>query len=181
MTVREFWREVGFLPRVAVAVAALSLALNAGTYLGLRARGPLAGLYAVHLLVMLLLAALFVLYARAAVSRRGMSAGEAPKVHLPRVLPWGAVATAVYLGALFAYAFARYGEGGPEVVGGREVWVRPGGAVRALPPGELRAFERLELRLFSAGWLFFALVVAQAGHRVLARLRTLSAHRRAAT
>ncbi len=137
------------------------------------------GLYAVHLVVMLLGFVLFALmtYANlATMRRRGLIRTEGPP-NLP--LPWRlvrvAVASAVYLVALFWYSFSALGEGSPEVRDGQEVWVRASEVVRELRPGERLAFERRELRLFSAAWLFFALVIAIAGHRVLVRVRWLLA------
>ena len=180
MTVREFWRDSGGLARTALAVALFALALNAGTYVGLRARGPFAALHALHGVVILLGVALFFAVGwaelRSAGRRsRSIDPSPAPIVRLPRSLVAGAVGAGVYLAALVAYAAVAIGEGGADVRDGRDVWVHAGRVVRDLRPGERLAMERFELRIFSASWLFFTLVIALAGGRALARTRTVHA------
>ena len=174
MTLRKFWHESTFLPRAAVTVAVVSLAFNLGTYLGLRARGALAGLYALHIIVMLLVLATFLLTGYAnlqSVRGRTTDDWETLKPPLPSTLVWLAIGGAAYVVAMLAYAAITLGEGGLELQNGRHVWVRGGRIVRELGSREMGAFERFELRLFSAAWLFFAVVVALWSHRLVARLR----------
>lgn len=180
MTIRELWHDAGGFARTALAVALLSLAINAGTYLGLRARGPFAVLHAIHVVVILLGVAFVVVLGVAElrrVRRRWSSAGAPPTASapLPRSLVAGAVAAGLYLVALFAYAAVAIGEGGPELRDGRDVWVHAGRVVRDLRPGERFAMERFELRLFSASWLFFTLLIGLGGHRALASTRPVEA------
>jgi hypothetical protein len=174
MTVREFWHDSGSLARTALAVALLSLGINAATYLGLRARGPFSMLHALHGVVILLGVALFVAIGYAQLRkawRRWSSAGARPtaEARLPRILVAGTIVAGLYVVALFAYAAIAIGEGGPQLREGRDVWVHAARVVRELQPGERLAMERFELRLFSASWLFFTLVIALAGHGAVAR------------
>lgn len=175
VNVGEFWREAGSLARTAFVVAAVSLMLNVGTYFGLRARGPLQVLHALHLVVILLGVALVLVtvYTRLrAVGRRWTTgSGEPPSARLPRLLVAAAVGGVLYLIALMAYAGLVIGEGGPELRDGLEVWVHAGRVVRELRPGERLAMERFELRLFSASWFLFGLLIALASHSTLARGR----------
>ena len=95
---------------------------------------------------------------------------------------WGTVASLGYMLALFLGLFAVYGEGNAEVRDGREVWVVADSVVRALAPGAGRTFDARTLRLFSAAWLFFGLLIALTGHRVEERIREYrAAARQAAT
>ncbi len=66
---------------------------------------------------------------------------------------------------------ASWGDGGPDVIEGRSVWMRADRVVRVLRPGEAHDDATQELRLFSAGWLSFALMYAVAGHVVERRIR----------
>ena len=175
MTVRDLWREAGGFAKTAFVVAAVSLALNVGSYFGLRARGPFQALHALHWVVMLLgVALVFVIaYANVRKVRRRWTTGigEPPAAPLPRLLIAAAAAGGLYLVALLGYGGLVIGEGGPDRREGREVWVHAGRVVRDLRPGERLAMERFELRIFSASWFFGALLIALIGHSALARGR----------
>jgi len=175
MSVREFWREAGSLARTAFLVAAVSFVLNVGTYFGLRARGPFQVLHALHVVVMLLGVALVLVtaYTRVRTVGRRWTTGiaEPRRARLPRLLVAAALGGGLYLVALLAYAGLVIGEGGPETRDGRDVWVHAGRMVRELRPGERLALERFELRIFSASWFLFGLLIALAGHSALARGR----------
>jgi hypothetical protein len=141
------------------------------------------GLFAlVHLAIMTLG---FLLFARIAVHHRlsRRAGGWRPdSTPLPRQLLWGAVASLGYMLALFLGLFAVYGEGSAEVRDGREVWVIGDSVVRALAPGSVATFDARTLRVFSAAWLFFGLLIALTGHRVEERIREYrAASRQAAT
>jgi hypothetical protein len=173
--VREFWQEAGGFAKTALVVAAVSLALNVGSYLGLRARGPFQALHALHWVVMLLGVGLVfvIVHAKVRTARHRWSTGigEPPAPPLPRSLVVAAAGGGLYLVALLGYAGLVIGEGGPDLRDGREVWVHAGRVVRELRPGERLAMERFELRIFSASWFFAALLIALIGHSALARGR----------
>ena len=182
MTIRDFWRSTFIAPRVAIVCAATAGVLNVSSYAGLGVSWA-GGLFAlVHLAIMALG---FFLFARIAVHHRlsWRASGWRPDTSpLPRQLIWGAVASLGYMLALFVGLSALYGDGSAEVRNGREVWVAGDSVVRALAPGSVATFEARTLRVFSAAWLFFGLLIALTGHRVEERIRDYrAAARQAAT
>jgi hypothetical protein len=164
----DFWRATFTIPRVALVCAVVAGALNVGSYVGLPMSGPLA---VVHLAIMACGVALFCrigLHHALAWHAKGVRPSTRA---LPWRLIWSTVAAAGYL-AVVALAFvAAYGEGSAEVRGGREVWVNGGEVVRTLVPGSVAAFNVWMLRVFSAAWLFFGLLIAVAGDHIEQRIR----------
>ena len=177
MTIREFWDATFGMPRVALVCAAVASVLNLASYAGLNMSGVGGGFALIHVVVMALG---FVLIARLiqhhflAVRAAGVQPDTTP---LPRRLIWGTVAAGGYLLMLFVTLLAIYGEGYPELRGGREVWIGPGSPPRSLAPGSIAAFEARGLRLFSAAWIFFALLIALTGHRIQEKIRGYQAAR----
>ena len=175
MTIRDFWRGAGRLSRAALICAALSALLNVASYAGVTMASAGGSLAVVHLAIMALG---FVLFAR--IWHHHSLAWRQPAVRpdrppVPARLGWAAAASLVYLLVLFTWLFAAYGEGAPEVRDGREVWVAAGVVVRKIAPGTIARFEAHTLRLFSAAWLFFGLLIALSAHTVDARLRAYEA------
>ena len=165
---------------VCVAAAAL---LNLSSYAGLRMSWAGGVLGLVHLALMALG---FVLFARIAVHHRlSWRAGGwrlQSTTPLPPLLVWAAIASLVYMVALFFGFVGVYGEGSAELRNGREVWVAGDSVVRALPPGSVATFDARMLRVFSAAWLFFGLLTALISHRVEERIHEYrAAERQAAT
>ena len=187
MKVQEFWSEVTSLPRAALVCAGFALAVNLGTYVGLRATGPFESVLLLHGAVMLLIAAAMIRLvldrwaaqrARDAVGgaahapptgsfawRRAQhdaaddAAWGAPHAPLPRSLVRAAIGGGLYVVLLVVYVAMVVGEGSPEHRDGREVWVRAGQIVRDLRPGEAAAFDRAILRVISAVWFAVSLVL----------------------
>jgi len=129
--------------------------------------GPLVML---HLATMALMAILFVrtaVHHRLGFRARGVRPARPP---LPPALIWLACGALAYFLLVFLLPFATHGEGWAELRDGREVWVTRDSVVRALPAGSVAAFDSALLRAFSAGWLFFGLLVALASHIVEARI-----------
>jgi hypothetical protein len=157
--------------------AVLAGFLNAGSFVGLTMGSAGGSVGLVHLAVMALGITLFL-----RVAYHQLFALRYPRVQpatnsLPSGLVWGAVASLCYTMAMVAWLVIRFGEGGAEVHDGREVWVNGGRIVRDLPPGSVAAFAEWTLRVFSASWLFFALLIALIGHRVEERIRGYRAAR----
>jgi hypothetical protein len=100
-------------------------------------------------------------------------------IALPRRLIWGTVASAGYLAVVVLVFIAVYGEGNAEVRDGREVWVNGHSVVRTLAPGSVAAFNAAMLRVFSAAWMFFGLLIAGTGDRIEQRIRAYRAAARA--
>jgi hypothetical protein len=177
LTIREFWMRTHTLPRAALACAAISAALNVSSYAGLRMNWAGGVLSVVHLAVMALGLALFVRsgYERTlSVLRRRAHVDGDP---VPRGLIWLTVASLAYLVALLIGIAVVYGEGFAEVRDGREVWVVGSSVVRTLPAGSVDAHHARSLRIFSASWVFFGLLVALLAHRVEDRIRALRRER----
>ncbi len=177
-SLREFWRDAHPLPGAARLGAGVAAAANAGSYAGLAMRGEYAWLGTMHVVVMLL--------GLITVLRLGLHHYLAVRTFGTRVtaapLPRGAVALTIcallYMLGVIVWLVVTHGEGGPELRDGREVWVLHGRVVRALPPGSIATFATHELRLFSASWLFFALVLAWTSLTVESRIRAYRASRR---
>lgn len=151
-------------------VAAIAAAANVGSYAGLSMRGQYSWLGAVHGIIMLLGLMTFLRvglhhYLAVRAFRTRVSSAPLPKHAL--LLTIGAL---LYVLGVVAWLIVTYGEGGPELRDGQEVWVNHGRVVRALPPGTIAEFATHELRLFSASWLFFALALAWTGHVVESRI-----------
>jgi hypothetical protein len=134
--------------------------------------GPLG---VVHLAIM---ACGFALFGRIGLhhSRVWRANGLRPSTRaLPSRLVWSTVAAAGYL-AILAVAFvAVYGEGNAEVRGGHEVWINGNSVVRTLAPGSVEAFNAWMLRVFSAAWVFFGLLISVTGDRIEQRIRAYRA------
>jgi hypothetical protein len=99
---------------------------------------------------------------------------------VPKVLIVANALAFVYLLGLFVWMFASYGEGSPAYRDGHEVWVVGGNVARTLSPGSVDTYAARELRLFSAAWLMFSLMIVWSGHVVDGRLRGYRAARQAA-
>jgi hypothetical protein len=174
VTIREFWSRAYTLPRAAIVCAAIAALLNALSYFGFTMNWA-GGLGAIHVAIMLLgLAALV----RAGYER--MRSAFRRKVRpdpdpLPKGLIWLTVASLAYLVALIIMLAAVYGEGFAEVRDGREVWVVGNSVVRTLPPGSVAEHNARSLRIFSASWLFFGLLMALLSHRVEERIHGVRA------
>lgn len=181
MTIQDFWRSTFTAPRAALVCTAIAGVLNLGTYAGLRMSWAGGAFALVHLAI---IALGFFLCARITVHHRlsWRAGGWRPDTTpLPRRLIWGVVASLGYMLALLLGLFAVYGEGNAEVRNGREVWVAGDSVVRALAPGSVAMFEARTLRVFSAAWLFFGLLIALTGHRVEEKIREYRAAARQAT
>jgi len=177
---RDFWRPTFLLPRAAMCVAALAALLNLASYAGLTMRGPFEPIVAVHLVVMVLGFALFVrilFHHVVAVRALGVRVRSSP---VPKALIVATVLALVYLLVLSAWVLVTYGEGSPVYRDVQEVWVVGGNVARTLSPGSVETYAARELRLFSAAWLMFSLLIAWAGHVFDGRLRGYRAARQAA-
>ena len=169
VTVREFWDSTFAAPRAALACAAIAATLNVGSYAGLGMSFAGGAFAIVHLVIMALGFALFV-----RISQHHMLAiravGVRPETTVrPARLVWATVAALAYV--LFLGLFAAYGEGNAEFRGDREVWVVRDSVVRVLNPGSVAVFDARSLRLFSAAWLFFGLMIALTWHRIEEKIR----------
>jgi hypothetical protein len=171
MSLVEFWRRAATLPRMALGLAALSAGVMLGTLFGLRATGPGLALYAMHFGVMglglLLFGQVVLHHFRSATP----AAGEQAQVEIPRALQLLTGVALVLCVLLFVTTFSPYGEGGPELRGGRYFWIRNGRPVRALSLEQYTVFQGSLLRAFAAAWLTFSLLIAWAGQVVSARRR----------
>jgi hypothetical protein len=180
MTIREFWDVTFMVPRLALVCAAIAGALNLASYAGLGMSGVGRAFALVHIVVMVLGFVLFVQLIQHHVLAVRAAGVQPDTTALPTRLIWGTVAAGVYLLILLLALFAIYGEGYPELRGGREMWIAPDSPARPLAPGSIAAFEARGLRVFSAAWLFFALLIALTGHRVQEKIRGYQAARRQA-
>lgn len=168
--IRPFWSDTNWISRAALVCAAGAGLAHLGSFFGLAMRGDFVWIVGFHLAVMLLG---FLLFFRIGyhhvLAVRHLSVRPAGSRVLKSLI-WCSGGAFVFFTVVFFSAFA-YGEGHPEVREGLEVWVRDYEAVRVLEPGSVRAFEARELRVFSAGWVFFSLVIALAAHAVERRIK----------
>ena len=176
MSVFDYWRANTWLTRAAMILALLSVLALVGTTMGLTATGPFTGIFALHLTAMLLMGILFV-----RIGQHHRLRHKYPRVPLDAVwVPsWLKLLTVIALLAFvitFFRSFYTYGEGGPVQRGSLYVWAHEGSPDRAMSAEEVRAFDANLLQVFALGWLFFALVVAWAGHVVMSRVRQLRTH-----
>ena len=177
-SIREFLVNTTVLARLALGVALAAGTANAASFVGLTMR-DFEAIAVLHIFVMTLG---FILFARIALHHS--LSWRFPRANvrdrkIPRWLFWSAAASLAYVVAMFA-SMGRYGDGNAEVRDGREVWVRPDSTMVELPSGSVSAYARQELRLFSAGWLFFALGIAATSHVVEYRIRQLREYQRVA-
>jgi hypothetical protein len=84
------------------------------------------------------------------------------------------VISLVYVVLLTAVQLSTWGEGGAVERQGRHFWQRNGSVIRELTEAEYRSFSTAFLRVFSAGWLFFAVALATWNHNLLHRRRRLA-------
>jgi hypothetical protein len=171
VTVREFWDSTLAAPRVALACAAIAATLNVGSYAGLGMSFAGGAFAIVHLVIVLLGFALFVRIAQHHVLAIRAGDVRPETTARPARLVWATVAALAYVLVLFLGLFAAYGEGNAEFRGGREVWVVRDSVVRVLRPGSVAVLDARSLRLFSAAWLFFGLMIALTWHRIEERIR----------
>ena len=171
MTIVEFWRRTYKLPRAALLCAAIAIVLNIGSYIGLTIRSAGGSPMAVHALILVLAVVFMGRAALESVLTLRKPGLEVDGVPIPRSLVWLAVGALVYTIATVAHIAVVYGEGSAELRDGREVWVVGNAVVRTLPPGTVQAHAAASLRIFSAAWLFFALLIALRGHHVEQRIR----------
>ena len=167
---------------MALMCAAVAAALNLGSYAGLGISFGGGVFTIVHLAIMalgLILFALIGVHHRLSWRAGGWQPDTTP---LPARLIWGTVVSFSYMLVLLLGVSSMYGAGAAEIRNGREVWVVGDSVVRALAPGGVATYDARSLRVFSAAWLFFGLLIALAGHRVGERIREYrAAERQAAT
>ena len=152
--------------RLALVCAALAMALNLASYAGLAMRGPFAFLAIVHVMIMGLGFFLFgrVIYNGKFAWRTSPNPPSSTRV--PKSLLWATVFSFVYFVVMFFGAWALYREGNAEFRGGGEVLVARDSVLAILPQGTVAGYAARELRIFSAGWIFFALTIAIGSHYV---------------
>ena len=171
MTIQEFWRSTFTIPRAALVAATVAGFLNLGSYAGLTMSWAGGALGVVHLAITVLG---FALVGRIgvhhALSWRGAGVRHGTTA-LPWRLIWSAVVAAGYLLVVCVGFVMVYGEGNAEVRDGREVWVNGSSVVRTLAPGSVATFDARMLRVFSAVWIFFGLLIAVTGDRIERRIR----------
>ncbi len=160
MTLRAFWDRTFLVPRIALLCAAVALACNIASYAGLGMRGPFEFLALVQLILMALMFVLFVRIFQHNYWRWRVGDIQTAPINVPRIIVFGAASALIYLLALGYFGIKIYGEGYPELREGREVWVIHDSVTQVLVPGSIALHDARELRLFSAAWMFFALVVA---------------------
>ena len=182
VTVREFWDSTFAAPRAALACAAIAATLNVASYAGLGMSFAGGAFAIVHLVIVALGFALFVRIAQHHVLAIRAADVRPETTARPARLVWATVAALAYVLVLSIGLFAASGEGNAEFRGGREVWVVRDSVVRVLKPGSVAVFDARSLRLFSAAWLFFALMIALTWHRIEEKIRGYRAalHRRGA-
>jgi hypothetical protein len=159
----------------------VAVVLNAGSYLGL-GMSWIGGAFAIIHLVLMVLG--FVLFARISLHHSLAWRAAGTRIHatpLPVRLIMGTIAALIYLLVTALAVFVIYGEGSAEVRNGQEVWVNGDSVVRTLAPGSVAAFDSFMLRVFSAAWIFFGLLIALVSHRVEERIRGYRAARHSAS
>ena len=171
---RQFWRATFPATRAALAVGGSSALINLLTYFGLDATGPGAVLYVFHLVVMLFGASLFFLIVHHHyLTIKNGSAGPLREGRIPRTLVVVTLGTLVY-GLVTFFWVLRHGEGSPELqADGSWAWVKGGQVTRPLANAEAQAFEDEMLRVFSAWWLFFSMIIGLVWHVVRHRINRL--------
>lgn len=181
LTIREFWRRTPKLPRTALILAVIAGILNAGSYVGLTIESASSGLTGIHAVILILGVTQLVRagYERMLTGwRRGVRVDADP---LPKWLIWSTVGAMLYMVGLIVGVAVAWGEGSAQIRDGREVWVVGNRVVRTLPPGSVDAFSAWSLRILSAAWLFFALLIASLGRGIEQRLRGRDAATRPAS
>lgn len=180
VAIREFWAGSFLLPRIALCCAGAGVVVNLLTFAGLRMAGPFMALAIIHVTIVVLGIALFsrIGYHHYLALRTRGTGGDSSDFAspIPGRLIVAAVLAAIYFFALALAIFLVYGEGAPVIQDGREVWLYHGVAVRELAPGSVHHFESVMLRVFSAGWIFFGLLIALTGHKVEGRIRMYRDH-----
>jgi hypothetical protein len=165
-SIREFWRNTYLPSRLALACAAFAIALNLASYAGLAMRGPFAFLAIFHVIIMGLG---FFLFGRMVYNLKFVwrtSPNPRSFVGVPMALFWATVFSFVYFVVMFFGALALYGDGNAEFRGGNEVLVAQDSVIAILPHGTVAEYAARELRIFSAAWIFFALMIAICSHYV---------------
>lgn len=121
------------------------MVINIGSYVRLATRGALEPLVIVHLVVMALVLLLFArigyhhwLSFRAETMRKLDSPVPARLIVL-------ALMSVLYFLGLFALLGASWGDGVPDVIDGRSVWMRADRVIRVLRPGEAHDYATQEL------------------------------------
>jgi hypothetical protein len=152
--------------RIALVCAAVAIALNVASYAGLRMRGAFAFLAIVHIVVMGLGFFLIgrIIYSRVFTWRT--SPNPLSSTRVPNVILGATIVSFVYFLVMFLGTWAFYGEGNAEFRGADEVLVARDTVRAILPPGTVAEYASRELRIFSAGWLWFALMIAISSHYV---------------
>jgi len=171
---RTFWNKAGFISRIALVCAGISALVNAATFLGVGAHGPMAAFFLMHLVAMALffVALIRTGYHHSLYFKRGTGVGPLPGFETVEPLFLPVVFALGYLLLNFSSA-SSYGEGYPELTGDQYSWVRGGVVMRSMELAEVTKHEALELRLFSSAWIFFLLVVAGWDDIVRKRIATL--------
>jgi hypothetical protein len=177
-----FWRGAAWLPRTALLLAGAAALVNGSSFVGLTAENVPRAVYGLHLAVMALGVVLFcriglhhLAFWRLA---RRARAGQGPgptigPTRAPRWLRLAAVAATAYGVALLLWGAVSFGEGFAERRDGGYVWMRGRTVVRALTAAEYERYQAMGLRLMSAWWTFFALLICWASHVVHERVRIL--------
>jgi hypothetical protein len=149
MTIPEFWRRADFLPRAGLVTAGTALLINISTYFGLAAIGWATPLYLMHLVVMALG---FWLFARI-VAHNYEYLRHRPLERGPVGVPWqlvmGTVVSCLYLLVLIVRSDSAH-----------EAAFTADAELRG--PAYYSSHSSL-LGVFSAAWLFFALLTATSG------------------
>ena len=174
MFLRIFWLDSSWLVRLALLLAVASAGVHLATFVGLQPTGPVEAVFGIHVAVMALLLIAFLLtgYQHWLTFRRP-DIGRVTYSSVLRRVGLFTAASAIYALAFSAFVFIKYGQGGPEIVDGRPVWMIDGAVVRQITETEATRYVAASLGIFSAWWFVMSMLVACMATPLMARLRVL--------